>query len=284
MKRKIVFAVLVVGVVILTISAPALAKKPDDPGGGGEPLEAVWTAIQDLQTEVAELWAAISGLGARIGIVEGWGNHSAAGYLTGETDPTVAASVKDGISWTEVSGKPAGLDDGDDIGITSETDPVFSASEAAGMINGDITKWNTYWDNTCVIPAAAFAPASSQGCSNQGCNISCEAGAGQCSFVAPIQLPWGVTLEDLVIYAYNDGTNGELIRVSIHQYDRNTQTASQLYSNTIGPWASSTPIFCGVLNKPVNSDYFYWILVEIDEGSLGFIEALIHYVYTDPIA
>jgi hypothetical protein len=319
MKRKIVFAVLVAGVVILAISAPALAKRPDNPGGGSEPLEAIWAAIQDLQTEVVNIWAAILGLDGRIGVVEGWGNHSAAGYLTGETDPTVnasvkdgvdwseigsipcdisdgdqvgltsesdptvASSVKDGVDWTEVTGRPAGLDDGDDVGIISETDPVFSASEAAGMTSGDISKWNTYWDNTYVVPAAAFAPGSSQGCSNQGCNISCEAGAGQCAFVAPIQLPWGVTLEDLVLYAYNDATSGESLRVSIHQYDRGTQTASEICSNTIGSWSSSTPIYGGVLNKPVNEDCFYWILVELEEGSLGFIEAQIHYVYTDPM-
>ncbi len=33
-----------------------------------------------------------------------------------EVDPTVIASVKDGISWTEISNRPAGLDDGDDVG------------------------------------------------------------------------------------------------------------------------------------------------------------------------
>ena len=318
MKRKIVFAVSVVCIAILAISAPALAKKPDVPGGGSETFDAIWTAIEDLQTEVANIWAAILGLDGRVVVVEGWGDHSTAGYLTGETDPTVAAgvkdgvdwselsgipsdisdgddvgvtsetdptvpaSVKDGISWTEVTGRPTGLDDGDDVGITSETDPVFGASEAAGITSGDTAKWDTYWDNVCVIPAAAFAPASSQGCSNQGCNISCEAGAGQCAFVAPIQLPWGVTLEDLVLRAHKNGTGAELIRVSIHQYDRNTQTASEVYSYTGGLWSSSNPIYCGVLNEPVNSDYFYWILVELDEGSLGFIEALIHYVYTEP--
>ncbi|MCI5059486.1 MAG: hypothetical protein MRY79_00275 [Alphaproteobacteria bacterium] len=41
-----------------------------------------------------------------------------------ETDPTVLASVKDGVSWAEVTGKPAGFADGvDNTGITSENDP-----------------------------------------------------------------------------------------------------------------------------------------------------------------
>lgn len=34
---------------------------------------------------------------------------------SGESDPTVLASVKDGISWNEISNRPSGLDDGDDV-------------------------------------------------------------------------------------------------------------------------------------------------------------------------
>ena len=33
-----------------------------------------------------------------------------------ETDPTVPANLKDGITWTEISNRPAGLDDGDQVG------------------------------------------------------------------------------------------------------------------------------------------------------------------------
>lgn len=33
--------------------------------------------------------------------------------ITSESDPTVPASVKDGIAWSEISSRPAGLDDGD---------------------------------------------------------------------------------------------------------------------------------------------------------------------------
>lgn len=38
--------------------------------------------------------------------------------LLTETDPTVPATIKDGIEWMEIAGRPAGLDDGDDIGVT----------------------------------------------------------------------------------------------------------------------------------------------------------------------
>jgi hypothetical protein len=53
--------------------------------------------------------------------------------ITVETDPTVLASVKDGVSWSEVSSRPAGLDDGDDVGITVETDPTVLASVKDGV-------------------------------------------------------------------------------------------------------------------------------------------------------
>ena len=57
--------------------------------------------------------------------------------VTTETDPTVPASIKDGISWSEVSSRPAGLDDGDDVGITTETDPQVGTNS---MFH--VPKWN----------------------------------------------------------------------------------------------------------------------------------------------
>lgn len=43
------------------------------------------------------------------------------GYLTSEADPTVPASIKDGIDWTELSSIPAGIADGDDDTQLDET-------------------------------------------------------------------------------------------------------------------------------------------------------------------
>jgi hypothetical protein len=47
-----------------------------------------------------------------------WGNHANAGYLTSynESDPTVPDSIKDGISWSEISNIPPDIADGDDVG------------------------------------------------------------------------------------------------------------------------------------------------------------------------
>ena len=42
--------------------------------------------------------------------------------ITSETDPTVLASVKDGVSWAEITSKPAGFADGvDNVGTVSIT-------------------------------------------------------------------------------------------------------------------------------------------------------------------
>jgi len=66
-----------------------------------------------------------------------------------ETDPTVLASVKDGVSWSEISGRPSGLDDGDDVGLTSETDPTVLASVKDGVS----------WSEVSGRPVLAGCPA-----------------------------------------------------------------------------------------------------------------------------
>ena len=59
--------------------------------------------------------------------------------VTSESDPTVLESVKDGISWSEISGRPAGLDDGDDVGITTESDPTVPSSIKDGISWSEIS-------------------------------------------------------------------------------------------------------------------------------------------------
>ena len=53
-----------------------------------------------------------------------------------ETDPTVPEDLKDGVNWSEVSNRPSGLDDGDDVGIAVEVDP-----EVGSNVTGYIPKW-----------------------------------------------------------------------------------------------------------------------------------------------
>jgi len=100
----------------------------------------------------------------------GWGNHSVAGYLTAETDPvwvaaesnyghlgqaeTITANwINTANPWAEnevvstvmVEGENVSLLTNDSGYLTSftETDPIYSADPAAGILAGDITNWDT---------------------------------------------------------------------------------------------------------------------------------------------
>ena len=76
----------------------------------------------------------------------GWGDHSAAGYLTAETDPIFSASAAGGITATQVTNWDTAYGWGDHSlsgYITTETDPVFSVSPAGTITNTNITQWNT---------------------------------------------------------------------------------------------------------------------------------------------
>lgn len=95
-------------------------------------------------------------------ITDGSG-HTLSNALTSETDPVFSASVAAGITSTDIStwnGKSDFSGDYDDLTnkptiptdtsdltngagfLTSESDPVFSASEAAGITSTDIANWN----------------------------------------------------------------------------------------------------------------------------------------------
>jgi hypothetical protein len=76
----------------------------------------------------------------------GWGDHSAAGYLTTETDPVFTASDAAGITSTDITNWDTAYGWGDHSAagyLTTETDPVFTASDAAGITSTDITNWDT---------------------------------------------------------------------------------------------------------------------------------------------
>ena len=60
--------------------------------------------------------------------------------ITTETDPTVPGSIKDGIAWGEISGMPSGFADGiDHTGITGEIDPTVPGSIKDGIAWGEIS-------------------------------------------------------------------------------------------------------------------------------------------------
>jgi hypothetical protein len=78
----------------------------------------------------------------------GWGNHQAVGYIVGLAN----ATVTDGniASWNGTTGKLL-KDTGVAISsiLTSESDPVFTASNAFGITGTDKTNWNAAfaWGN-----------------------------------------------------------------------------------------------------------------------------------------
>ena len=117
----------------------------------------------------------------------GWGNHADVGYMTGlpvnalkwgdniswlindagyltsytETDPTVLASVKDGVGWSELSGIPSDIADGDQNTQLTETEvDVYVANNGylTGYTETDPTvlasiKDGVSWDEISYIPA-----------------------------------------------------------------------------------------------------------------------------------
>ncbi|MCP4995116.1 MAG: hypothetical protein GY934_15255, partial [Gammaproteobacteria bacterium] len=96
-----------------------------------------------------------------------------------EADPTVPAGIKDGIDWTELSGIPADIADGDDVGIAVETDPVFtawdkstgisitesqvsdlthfsSADETDPQVGANTANYVSKWDGTALVTGAIY--------------------------------------------------------------------------------------------------------------------------------
>lgn len=77
----------------------------------------------------------------------GWGDHSTSGYLTSytETDPVYGASVASGIVSGDITdwNTAHGWGDHSNAGyLTSETDPAFGVSVASGITSANITNWD----------------------------------------------------------------------------------------------------------------------------------------------
>ncbi|MCW5204294.1 hypothetical protein VU12_15310, partial [Desulfobulbus sp. US4] len=85
------------------------------------------------------------------------GDFASAGHSHTETDPTVLSSVKDGVSWAEVTGKPGGFADNiDDVGVSTETDPTVPAAVKDGISWDEVaSKPAGFADNTDNIGIAS---------------------------------------------------------------------------------------------------------------------------------
>ena len=124
MKKVVLLNVIIVLLVFTIMATPAIAQGPPSPPPKG-PLADLWDTLDDAVTSLqAQIDGIIASPASGIETADitnwdtafSWGDHSLAGYLTSytETDPTVDASVKDGVDWSELSEIPAGFADGVD--------------------------------------------------------------------------------------------------------------------------------------------------------------------------
>jgi len=116
--------------------------------------------------------------------------------ITSETDPTVLASVKNGVSWGEIGSKPAGFADNvDNVGITSESDPQVGAVTSGQWCRGDGSA--VQCNQAAPVGGAPYLRTCSWGSGTNSCIVNCDAGdkATGGGFSAPgdfvmHSLPW----------------------------------------------------------------------------------------------
>ena len=112
------------------------------------------------------------------------------GYLDTETDPTVLASVKDGVSWAEIAGIPADIADGDDdtqltdgdigtmgyIKSYTETDPTVDLAKLQGLVSNDFHTLGGVDLNTQLSEAQVDAYVNDNGYLSSGQNAGGDLG------------------------------------------------------------------------------------------------------------
>lgn len=135
------------------------------------------------------------------------------GFLTSETDPVFSASAASGItasditawngksdfsgSYTDLTNKPTiptkTSDLNNDSGfISSETDPVFSASASAGISSSDISNWNGKVSGTGFYKIVQLAVTTSS-------NIAAHGSYANATYTVPsADRPSGMTLAGVV--------------------------------------------------------------------------------------
>lgn len=147
----------------------------------GNPITSggIYTVIKDNEYVIA---AAINDINTRLTNVEsGEGSGSGSG-ITSESDPMFASSPAAGITAADISNWRS-MSSG---GITSESDPVFAASVAASITASDISNWNSKTSNTGTLTGVKF----------NGTNATVSNGVASISVTIPaaqVQSDWNAT-------------------------------------------------------------------------------------------
>jgi hypothetical protein len=153
------------------------------------------------------------------------------GISAAVTSAPISVAVSSGLSDAPADGSTYGRKDGGWVAVTvTETDPVFAASVAAGIVAGDITNWNTAygWGNHATAgyqSALTFPLSPTLGGTgvNNGTNLLTVPATGTAALLA--------TANVFTVGQVIDGTADEIqLRVQAHS----TQAGN------IQTWESST--------------------------------------------
>lgn len=170
MRRRVALIALPLLVITALVVSPVLAKDPEPPKKG--PL---WETLASLQQQIDDIRAYLDDyeetdplfgemdteaeLETQVGddiLTAGEGVSlltNDAGYLTSyaETDPTVPASLKNGVSWSEVTSKPAGFADGvDNEGLTGFTYHSYTLTQQVAGGFGSESGYSYYSPGQCI--------------------------------------------------------------------------------------------------------------------------------------
>jgi hypothetical protein len=122
MKKRTMLILLSLVLVFTLVGTPVLAKDPDK-GVQGQPFQDIWDAIDEAVSAIQEQLDEIA---------------FDLNQLMGDIDSIVQEKVDEALAtfsvdWSQILGIPADLADGDDVGITSESDPTVDESVKDGV-------------------------------------------------------------------------------------------------------------------------------------------------------
>ncbi len=263
MKKKVILAFLSVVLVIALTATPVLAQEPDK-GPKAGPFQELWDAVAGLQEQLDE---AVSTLQGQIDeIVSDLDQliDDIDSIVQGKVDAAIATLL---IDWSQITGVPPDLDDGDDVGPgdghslnAADSVPVdavyvnndgevgigtMSPSEKLEVdgnvkvsgkldVDGGVTAANFSYSSAKTkykaIAASAFIPADSSlsWTLHDTVGTYIYLSSGQ-SMYANVDLPDGVTVTELRCWLYDNDDNdpSNYVRVYLRRQPLNSPDFNQ---------------------------------------------------------